>query len=172
MVNRVIIKQDRSVIGTFKASVFNKNGLPVLGSWQEFDVGGRMIWEPGKYGFPVEPFYIARGISPDHEHNFVAFAVYVNFNRSIFNASITLGIDQCASNDGCPPCLFFKAETRGVEHRIVRDGIPVSGTSLPPSCDCEYSRVCRRSGRSGFYADFSDNFLSVVRKNGSPMRLP
>lgn len=134
MANQVTIKQSKKVEGLFLASAFNENGQPVLGPWQEFNVGADMVWDPQKYGAPVTPFFIAKGIRPDTDNQFVAFAVLVEFNPEITDATVTLGIKQVPSSDGGSGCNYFTVESEGVECRVITDGVPVAGTELPARC--------------------------------------
>ena len=134
MANQLTIKQAASVKGTFKASAFNEEGAPVLGPWQEFNVGSDMVWDPAKYGAEVTSFYIGKGIGPDVNNSFVAYAVHIDFTKDTKDATITLGIDQVASpgNNGC---YYFKVESaEGIDYKIITDGNPVAGTELPERC--------------------------------------
>lgn len=134
MSNQVTIKQDPSVSGIFKASIFNAQGVPVLAPWQEFNVADDMVWDPAKYGDQVTEFYIAKGIGPDPDNSFVAYAVKVHFKKSTENATVTLGIAQVPAINGGSGCNYFTALGENVEVTIVTDGIPVSGTKLPDRC--------------------------------------
>ena len=136
MANQVTIKQSPAVKGTFKASAFNKDGTPVLDGWQEFNVAGNMVWDPGKYGAPITEFYIAKGIGPDKDNQFVAYAVKVEFNREVQNAVLTLGIGTVDGCDGAADCNVFIAEAKGVTVSIVTNGVPVAETELPQRCQC------------------------------------
>lgn len=135
MANQVTIKQAGSVEGLFLASAFNEQGQPVLGPWQEFNIGADMVWDPAKYGDPVTTFYIAKGIGPDKDNSFVAYAVKVEFTRETDNATVTLGIGQVPAKDkGGSGCNYFTVESEGVKCKVVKDGVPVSGTKLPSRC--------------------------------------
>ena len=135
MANQVTIKKDPSITGTFKASIFNAQGVPVLNDWQEFDLGNDQVWDPAKYGAEVTEFYIAKGIGPDPTNQFVAYAVKVNFNTTVENAVITLGIGQVPGNDGGSGCNYFVVtESTNITCDIVTNGVPVAGTQLPERC--------------------------------------
>lgn len=133
MANQVTIKQSNEVQGLFLASAFNFEGQPVLGPWQEFNVGADMVWDPEKYGAPVTPFFIAKGIGPDRDNQFVAYEVLVEFTPDTVDATITLGIAQVPSGDGSG-CNYFTVESEGVNCRVITDGVPVAGTQLPARC--------------------------------------
>ena len=133
MANQVTIKQSSSVQGLFKASAFNENGQPVLGPWQEFNVASDMVWDPAKYGAEVTPFYIAKGIGPDKDNSFVAYAVKVDFTAETEDAVIELKIGQVPAAEG-NGCYYFEVEATGVECTIITDGVPVAGTELPTRC--------------------------------------
>jgi len=133
MANQVTIKQAGSVEGTFLASAFNDQGQPVLGPWQEFNVGSDMVWDPAKYGAPITPFYIAKGIAPDKNNQNVAYAVLVEFTSETEDAVIELGIGQVPAQDG-NGCYFFEPTSQGVAYRVITDGVPVAGTQLPARC--------------------------------------
>ena len=134
MANQVTIKKAASVDGTFKASIFNEEGVPVLNGWQEFDLGSDMVWDPAKYGAPVTSFYIAKGIGPDPENQFVAYAVKVEFNENVEDATITLGIGEVTPPNGGSGCNFFEPTAEGVSFEVITDGVPVAGTELPSRC--------------------------------------
>lgn len=134
MANQVTIKQSKEVEGLFLASAFNENGQPVLGPWQEFNVGADMVWDPEKYGAPVTPFFIAKGIGPDPDNQFVAYAVLVEFNSDTTDATVTLDIAQVPSGDGGSGCNYFTVKSEGVNCRVITDGVPVAGTQLPARC--------------------------------------
>jgi hypothetical protein len=134
MANQVIIKKDQKIKGTFKVSIFNENGTPVLNGWQEFNVGEDKVWDPGRYGAPITSFYIAKGIGPHKDNQFVAYAVKVEFNKDVDDATITLGIREVAGINGGSGCYYFTASGDGVTCKIVTDGKPVSGTELPDRC--------------------------------------
>ena len=135
MANQVTIKKDPSITGTFKASVFNAEGTPVLAPWQEFDLGADMVWDPAEYGAAVTPFYIAKGIAPDADNQFVAYEIHVDFSTATENASITIGYDTLKNPNGGAGCHVFKiVESVGVECQIITTGVPVAGTQLPARC--------------------------------------
>jgi len=135
MGNQVTIKQDPSVVGTFKASAFNAQGVVVPGDWQEFNVNGDMVWDPGKYGYSDTTFYIGKGIGPDADNPFVAYAVKIDFTDKTGDATVTLGIAQVsASAEGNNPCNIFTATGNGVDVKIIKDGNPVADTELPSRC--------------------------------------
>lgn len=134
MANQVTIKQAPSVKGTFLASAFNEKGQPVLAPWQEFNVNADMVWDPAKYGASIEPFYIAKGISPDKDNQFVAYEIRIDFNSAVENATVTLGIGEVPNPAGGSGCNYFTAVGEGVNVEVITTGIPVSGTELPARC--------------------------------------
>ncbi|NQY06053.1 MAG: hypothetical protein HRT68_07670 [Flavobacteriaceae bacterium] len=134
MANQVTIKQSPELQGTFLASVFNEQGTPVPNVWQEFNLAKEMVWDPTKYGAKVTPFYIAKGIGPDPNNQFVAYEVLVKFNTATENAVVTLGIAQVTNPDGGAGCNYFTAHGEGVAVEVIKTGVPVAGTELPARC--------------------------------------
>lgn len=134
MANQVTIKQSANVEGLFKASAFNDQGQPVLGPWQEFNVGSDMVWDPAKYNAPITPFYIAKGIGPDPHNQNVAYAVLVEFNADTTDATVTLDIKQVPGKNGANGCNYFSVESENVSCKVITDGTPVAETELPDRC--------------------------------------
>ena len=135
MANQITFKQGSDVKGKFLVSAFNKDGVPVLDGWQEFDVNSKMVWNPGKYEAPITTFYIGKGIGPDIDNNFVAYAVRIDFNKSTNDATVVLGISSvpCGNSSGSP-CNIFTVKATGVDVKIIEDGKPVDKTQLPDRC--------------------------------------
>ena len=134
MANSVTIKQDASVGGKLTASIFNAEGTPVLTPQQEFNVNDNMVWDPAKYNAAVTEFYIAKGTGPVSDNPSVVYAVKVEFDKSVTDATITIGVAQVPGKDGASGCYYFTAVGEGVKCSIIKDGVLIPTTELPSRC--------------------------------------
>jgi len=122
------------------ADAFTIDGVPIQpqSAWAQFQLNGK-VWNPGQYGDPAVPVIIGKGtLTSDPDNNFVAYAIAVEFNSSVEDGSVIVGVgSQPACKDGNNPCYVFEIiETINVQARLLTNGEPVSGTQLPKRCDC------------------------------------